>query len=113
MKGNSCSGVAATEPENAMVPIASAPRAAAARRKFSLNGSRLNTVGALFERSGASFGASLWAALPGDGFRMLSSEAQNGFVWYMNSFVAMSWRTDTFNKLRARIALALGGWGMR
>src|ERR1700692_3482541 len=43
-KGNSCSGVAAAEPENAMVPIASAPKAGAAQRQFSLNASRLSMI---------------------------------------------------------------------
>src|SRR5260370_15576230 len=42
MKGSSCSGVAAAAaPENAMVPIASAPKVAA-RQEFSLNASGLN-----------------------------------------------------------------------
>jgi hypothetical protein len=42
-KGNSCSGVAAAaEPENAIAPIASAPKAAAAQRQFGLNASELS-----------------------------------------------------------------------
>src|SRR5450759_2731383 len=43
MKGNSGSGPAAAAPEKAIVPIASAPKAAA-RRALSLNMSRLNMV---------------------------------------------------------------------
>src|SRR5882757_2232188 len=48
-KGNSGSGAAAAEPENAM-PMASAPRAAAARREFSFSVSRLNICRPLFLR---------------------------------------------------------------
>jgi hypothetical protein len=53
MKGNSCSGVAAAAPENAIPPIASAPKAAA-RREFSLNASRLNVGRPLSDRCRAS-----------------------------------------------------------
>src|ERR1700687_1869755 len=48
-KGNSCSGAAAAEPENAIPPIASTPKAAA-RRELSLNASRLNIGSPLFDR---------------------------------------------------------------
>jgi hypothetical protein len=49
MKGNSGSGAAAAEVESA-TPIASAPKAAAARREFSLSASRLNSVDPYFPR---------------------------------------------------------------
>src|SRR5258707_186596 len=42
MNGNSCSGAALAEPVKASVPIASAPRAMAARRELFLKPSRLN-----------------------------------------------------------------------
>ena len=74
-----CSGVAAVEPENAMVPIATAPKAAAARRQFSLNASRLSMIRPLFDRPGASFGA-LTGSLSDKGFRKFASKAQNDFV---------------------------------
>src|ERR1700681_3832689 len=48
-KGNSGSGAAAAEPENAM-PMASALRATAARREFSLSVFRLNICRPLFLR---------------------------------------------------------------
>src|ERR1700681_3156851 len=48
-KGNSGNGAAAAEPENAM-PMASAPRAAAARREFSFSVSSLNICRPLFLR---------------------------------------------------------------
>src|ERR1019366_2885423 len=89
MKGNSCSGAAAAEPENAIVPIASAPKAAA-RRKFSLSASRLNIGRPLFECFSRQFGASLAGSLAGDGFRMFASKGQNGFVGTEKCFVAVS-----------------------
>src|SRR5258705_504056 len=79
MNGNSCSGVAAAEPENAMAPIASAPKAAAARREFSLNASRLSMIRPLLDRPDASFGA-LGGSLSDKGFRKFASKAQNDFV---------------------------------
>jgi hypothetical protein len=88
MKGNSCSGVAAAAPENAMVPIASAPKLAA-RREFSLNASRLNIGPPLFDRR-CAFGALLGGSLTGNGFRMFASKAKNGFVGLENCFVAVS-----------------------
>ena len=47
MKGNSGSGEAAADAENAAAPIAMAPKAAA-RREFSFNASRLNMARPLF-----------------------------------------------------------------
>src|SRR6478672_2685235 len=75
MKGNSCSGVAAAEPENAIAPIASAPKAAAAQRQFNLNASRLSMRGPLFDRPGAVFGALLSGSVSDKGFRMFASKA--------------------------------------
>src|SRR5712671_7729230 len=80
MKGNSCSGVAAAEPENETVPIASAPKAAAAGRQFGLNASRLSMIRPLFDRPDASFGALLSGSVSDKGFRMFASKAQNDFV---------------------------------
>src|SRR5258706_5930523 len=78
MKGNSCSGAAAAEPENEMVPIASAPKAAAAQRQFGLNASRLSMICPPFDRPDASFGA-LTGSLSDKGFRKFASKAQNDF----------------------------------
>jgi hypothetical protein len=54
MNGNSGSGVAAADPENATAPIASAPKAAAARREFNFKASRLNIGRPLFYHFRAS-----------------------------------------------------------
>jgi hypothetical protein len=89
MKGNSCSGVAAAAPENAMVPIASALKVAA-RREFSLNASRLNLGRPCLIALARPFGASLDQSLAGEGFRMFASNPQNGFVGAENCFVAVS-----------------------
>src|SRR5882757_4415986 len=68
MKGNSCSGVAAAAPENAMAPMASAPNAAA-RREFSLNASGLNIGRPLSDRPRAPVRRVVGSITTGRGFQ--------------------------------------------
>jgi hypothetical protein len=87
-KGNSGSGVAAADAENAIPPVASAPRTAAARREVDLNAfehgpSPVPNARALFD-------ASLHQGLAGKGFRAVASRRQNGFVGLGNCFVLVS-----------------------
>src|SRR6266446_3267735 len=68
------------QPDETLVPIASAPKAAAAQRPLSFNASRLSMIRPLFDRPGASFGALLSGSVSDKGFRMFASKAQNDFV---------------------------------
>src|SRR5439155_23196811 len=87
-KGNSGSGAAAAEPENAIVPIASAPKATAARREFSFNASRLNIARPCFRAR--QFGVSLTGISTGQRFQEVCVKRQNGFVGAEKCFVAGS-----------------------
>src|ERR1019366_3238568 len=80
MKGNSCSGAAAAEPENAIVPIASAPKAAA-RREFSFNASRLNIGGPLFERPRAPVRRVVDRITSGQRFPVVCVKTPKWFRW--------------------------------
>src|ERR1700722_8218338 len=83
-KENSCTGDAAAEADNATTPMASAPKAAAARREFNLIASRLNIGRPLCKSVLSAFAPfparSQFGTIGEPGFRTFAPTAQNGFV---------------------------------
>jgi hypothetical protein len=88
MNGNSGSGMAAAEAENATAPIATAAKAAAVR-EFNFNAPRLNIARPPVWSLARHSAHWLAAPLQGKGFRAFALKAQNGFVELGNCFIAV------------------------